>query len=859
MEDAPDLVLDGQGFRDNFGTSASGAGDFNGDGFADFIVGAWMNDAGGTDAGRAYLYYGGPSMDEFPDRVFTGVAAGDLFGREVAGGGDVNGDGFADVAVGAQGNDAGGSNAGRVYVFFGGPGADTVADLILTGAAPEDRFGYSVSSAGDVNRDGFGDIIVGAYANDAGGPDAGRAYVFFGGVAPDATADWILTGEAPGDRFGVEVAAAGDPNGDQYADVIVGADYNDAGGSRAGRAYLYRGGAAPDAIADVVFTGPAPEAGFGASASAAGDMDGDGFGDLVVGSWLYSGDTYSVGRADVYLGGPSMDALPDLTLIGERTDDRLGVSVAGLGDANGDGRSEIAVGAYYYDAELGEEGRAYVVAMEQGDAPPVVTAPAEMAVNPGSLLSFQVTASDPDGDVIASLTASPLPEGATFVPTAGNTSGDFAWTPNSGQAGTHVVVFTATNGRSGSAATTITVGGGNLPPILSAPASAFGAEGVVIAFEVSATDPEGAHVTLGIVARPVGALFIDLGNNTGAFSWTPGFGQAGSYLVTFTAHDVSGASTAKAVSITVDDVNRAPTAAPGGPYTSVINAFITFDGTASSDPDGDPLAYEWAFGDAFFATGPNPVHAYELGGVFTVTLRVSDGTASHTASTIATIQDVFPAAASLDAGNETTRLQSGKSATCVQIEPVDGAYANTNVDVATLEMISFGTGSVNRIYALPGKTTIGSDRDRNGIDEITACFSKDDLRRLFGALSGGKHTVGVALEADLTTGGRIRATLEMDVVVSGGSVAASVSPNPLNPSGVITVRAAQAGRVRVLLFDINGRLVRNLLDGSFPSGGYHDVPIDGRRDDGSRLGSGVYFYRVETREGTATGRIAVVN
>ena len=103
--------------------------------------------------------------------------------------GDVNGDGYADVIVGAHFNDAGGSNAGRAYVYYGGPAADAVADLILTGAAAGDLFGYSVGTAGDGNGDGFADVIVGAYQNDAGGTDAGRAYVYYGGPGADAVAD----------------------------------------------------------------------------------------------------------------------------------------------------------------------------------------------------------------------------------------------------------------------------------------------------------------------------------------------------------------------------------------------------------------------------------------------------------------------------------------------------------------------------------------------------------------------------------------------------------------------------------------------------------------------------------------------
>ncbi|MBK8381481.1 MAG: FG-GAP repeat protein [Ignavibacteria bacterium] len=98
----------------------------------------------------------------------TGAAAGDQFGISVSSAGDVNGDGFSDVIAGAFGNDAGGTDAGRTYIYYGGSVMNNVADGIMTGTAAGDAFGYSVSSADDINGDGFSDVIVGAYLNDAG-------------------------------------------------------------------------------------------------------------------------------------------------------------------------------------------------------------------------------------------------------------------------------------------------------------------------------------------------------------------------------------------------------------------------------------------------------------------------------------------------------------------------------------------------------------------------------------------------------------------------------------------------------------------------------------------------------------------
>jgi hypothetical protein len=364
------MAILGAAANDNLGRSVAGVGDFNGDGYGDVIVGAPNNDLGGADAGAAYVYFGGPGADAVADLTLVGAAAGDYFGWSVGAAGDVNKDGYDDVIVGAYGNDAGGLAAGRAYVYFGGATPNAVADLTMTGAAASDWLGFSVGGAGDVNGDGYDDVIVGAYGNDAGGAAAGRAYVYFGGASPNNVADMTLTGAAASDWFGYSVAGAGDVNGDGYDDVVVGAYYNDAGGTNAGRAYVYYGGTAPDATADLTFTGAAAGDFFGRAVAGAGDVDGDGYDDVLVGAYLNDAGGADAGRAYLFYGGASTDLIPDVIYTGAAAGNYFGYALTALGDVNGDGYGDVAIGAYRNGAGGTDAGRAYVY--YGGEAPDAV-------------------------------------------------------------------------------------------------------------------------------------------------------------------------------------------------------------------------------------------------------------------------------------------------------------------------------------------------------------------------------------------------------------------------------------------------------------------------------------------------------
>ena len=155
------------------------------------------------------------------------------------------------------------------------------------------------------------------------------------------------------------------------------------------------------------------------------------------------------------------------------------------------------------------------------------------------------------------------------------------------------------------------------------------------------------------------------------------------------------------------------------------------------------------------------------------------------------------------------------------------------------------------ISAAASKTTVGGDKSGDGIQEIKVTFTKDDLRTLFAGtgLPNGHSTVTVVIEAHLVTGGRIQGSTQLDVVNNGSFTAATVSPNPLNPEAILTFTTNRQGFVRIDLFNIQGRLVRRLVDESALAAGIHDVTIDGRGSRGEKLPSGVYYIRGTSAEG----------
>lgn len=648
------------------------------------------------------------------------------------------------------------------------------------------------------------------------------------------------------------------------------------------------------------------------------------------------------------------------------------------------------------------------------DRAPAITGPLTASGAENALLTFTVSATDPDSDPITGLAASPLPLGASFIADPGNASGTFTWTPGFTQAGAYSVTFTAQAGAAtGSLTTSITIADEDRAPIVSAPTVVDGEEGGVLLFTVSAADPDGDAIgalAADLSALPAGnaATFTpDAGSASGAFRWPMAHGEAGSYFVTFTAANGSSGSAQTKINVafagttvtgeliwtpqpgeegtysvtftatnnlnesgsslttiivtsplsattapsTVSPDGRTTGLAPstinkgpivsstgvvstqtgstltvsatatedtsvslarslGGATGSVAqapagivafdadlsglppgnNAVFTLDqepvvsapptftidpGTAlaftvsASDPDGEALLGLTAnlsvlpagntatftpnasFTSGAFSWTPRPEDA----GTFAIEFSSFNALVGK-ATTNVTVRAIAPARIFM-IGSKKIRLSSNRPIGCIMIEPVNAAFSLLDIDLTSVRMVSPGTGTVSEIAATGTKSAILGDRDNNQIEDLQVCFTKADMRLLFSFLRG-QNEVPVLVRGRLYSGGTFQGSITLDIVAGGGALQTVLSPNPLNPSGLLSFITKTPGAVRVSLFDIQGRFVRRLWESETAAPGAHEVTVEARGADGRALSSGVYFYRIETRDGVDTGRFTVL-
>jgi hypothetical protein len=378
-------TFDGGAAGDLFGRRVSDAGDVNKDGVPDVVVGIQGASANGPSSGGAQVFSG---LDGSVLYTFDGESAGDLAGFGVTGAGDVNNDGYADIILGAFGDDNNGSNSGSARVYSGFDGSEL---YLFNGAAAGDNFGGAVSGLGDVNGDGFDDLLVGAAFTDVNGAESGSAYVFSG---LDGSTLYTLHGNSAGDLFGVWVLGAGDVNADGVPDFIVGAPNDEPNGTRSGSASVYSGA---DGTVLYLFNGQAANLRFGRAVAGAGDANADGYADLIVGAPDDSTRT-TPGTAQVFSG---RDGSVLLEFTGQTVGDVFGLAVSSAGDVNADGFADVVIGALREDANGIDSGAVYVYSGRDGRLLFKL-----VGAGPDDLLGGSVSgAGDIDGDGFAEVIA----------------------------------------------------------------------------------------------------------------------------------------------------------------------------------------------------------------------------------------------------------------------------------------------------------------------------------------------------------------------------------------------------------------------------------------------------------------------
>lgn len=333
-----------------YGRATASAGDVNGDGFTDVLVGDWAfdNDNAGSE-GKVYLYLGTPSQNEGSvDWTDESNQAGAAFGISCASG-DWNADGFSDLAVGAWHQDAGNTDEGVAYVYFGNRnGLSTTSSWSADSDQDGANYGYSLGTAGDVNGDGYEDLLVGAPIYDNGEANEGRVWLYLGSsTGPSTGASWRGDSDQANSWFGWSLSSAGDVNGDGYSDVVIGIPNWDGSLTDEGRVELYLGSAAGlPSVASWSYNGSETNASLGFSVASAGDVNGDGYSDIVVGAPDRSSGQTDEGVAWVFYGSATgLPASPNRTLQANQANSNFGISVAGAGDVNGDGYGDVIVGA----------------------------------------------------------------------------------------------------------------------------------------------------------------------------------------------------------------------------------------------------------------------------------------------------------------------------------------------------------------------------------------------------------------------------------------------------------------------------------------------------------------------------------
>ena len=419
--------------EDNFGRSITNIGDLNNDGVNDIVVGAiYDNGDDGLRYGAVHIMFmntdGSVSKTvEINSNTTNGPALSnnDYFGYSVANIGDLNGDGISDIVAGANGDDAGGFNRGAIHIMFmntDGSVSQTVEINSNTTNGPAlsnyDYFGYSVANIGDLNGDGISDIVVGADGDDAGGFNRGAIHIMFMNTDGSVSQTVKINGNTPNgptlndlDYFGRSIAYIGDLNGDGISDIVAGADGDDAGGFNRGAIHIMFMNTDGSVSQTVKINGNTPNGPtlnnqdyFGRSIAYIGDLNGDGTSDIAVGADGDDAGGFNRGAIHIMFMNTDGSVSQTVEINGNTTNgptlnnqDYFGRSIAYIGDLNGDGTSDIAVGATGDDAGGDSRGTVHILTMNNTDLVPPTIIPVNLLNDPYSLSSWTIHINGGDG------------------------------------------------------------------------------------------------------------------------------------------------------------------------------------------------------------------------------------------------------------------------------------------------------------------------------------------------------------------------------------------------------------------------------------------------------------------------------
>jgi len=341
-----------------------------------------------------------------------------------------------------------------------------------------------------------------------------------------------------------------------------------------------------------------------------------------------------------------------------------------------------------------------------------------------------------------------------------------------------------------------------------------------------------------------------LGNSSATLEWTPTPVDVGTYPCVITISDGLLSTDSPSFDVVVSLTNTPPVSEPGGPYNGVRTVPITFDGSASTDPDGLIATYAWDFGDGGTATGMVANHAYAATGIFTVTLTVTDNgipALSNSNQTTASISNFIPAGLTAKLTNNAIKtFGNGLQQIGAELSPVTGFNA-LDINPATLRLSLEAYPANGEISPVGGKGASVGDLDGDRLQELVVSFTRDGLATIAAGVPSNTAVVWV-MKGNLVAakgGAPIRATGTYVVKQSGGpgAVSSFAAPNPFNPETSISYTLRNQGTVSVRIYSVNGRLVRSLRE-EFANPGTFEVRWNGTDDSGRPVRSGMYFVNV---------------